>query len=67
MELNVTSIQTTEQLDALELDEYLSCAHYLHIVYPVAQRELDRICNLPSQRYILENNMGELFYAEKPQ
>lgn len=68
--LDITKIKTVEDLDKSILSKYCKdkyCKGFItEIKYPVAQKDLDKICFLSeeSKKYKLYNSKGELFYKE---
>lgn len=70
--LDVTKIQTVEDLNATDFSKYMDQQHLSwvrHITNPVSSKDLDRVCNLSEEvesKVILSWSMGELFYKVRP-
>jgi len=71
--LDITKIQTVEDLNSVNFDEYTDTEQHpswvRYINDPVSQKDLDRICDLSEEvgsNVQLGCSMGELYYKVRP-
>lgn len=63
--LDLATIHNTNDVDTTDWQALTCAAGMIDIVYPVPQDVLNRVCAIPSTRYILTNSMGELYVQDK--
>lgn len=72
--LDITKLQTVEDIDTVNYPDFFGNVHndgvdgwVKFIKSPVAQRDLDRVCELStrSKKIKLGNNMGALFVEKR--
>jgi len=68
--LDITTLKTVEDINAADFSKFADDKYKTwvrHIVYPVRQKELDRVCELAtkSDKIGLKWSMGDLFFRSK--
>ncbi len=68
--LDVKTLKTVEDLNKTDFSKFADSTHkswVRHIVYPIGQAELNRICDLSfetNSKVKLANSMGDLYYEQ---